>query len=395
MIYPQFIPIYTQLSTTFPKNLKNMDKIMTNSPYFSQNFSQITNEQTHQDSYFMRLAIQLAKKGQFTTRPNPCVGCVIVKDNNIIGEGYHYQAGRPHAEVFALRQAKQAVGDDLTGATAYVTLEPCSHHGRTPPCADALINANISRVVIAVTDPNPKVAGGGIEKLTNAGIAVTTGVCHDEAYALNQGFFKTMSGGLPYVRLKIASSLDGRIAMQSGESKWITGATAREDVQRLRAISGAIITGSQTVLADSPSLNVRSPQLACLSNIPQPLLVVLDRRKRLNVTDDLIKSWVKNQAENRPFYLCQDDVSLTEILRQLRDDYHIHDVMVEAGATLSTAFLQQNLVDELIIYQAPCLLGSSAIPMFTADFAKMCEQLRFNLQSHETIGDDIKFVFRQ
>lgn len=343
----------------------------------------------HQDQYFMQLAIDLAKKGQFTTRPNPCVGCVIVKDGQIIGKGYHYQAGQPHAEVFALQEAKANIGNDLSGATAYVTLEPCSHHGRTPPCADALIKANISRVVVAVTDPNPKVAGGGIAKLQNAGIHVTTNVCHDKAYDLNQGFFKTMSGKLPYVRLKIACSLDGRMAMANGQSKWITGEQSRENVQQLRAMSGAIITGSQTILDDVPNLNVRSKNFANLADIPQPLLVVLDRRKRLSLQDDCVKL-----QQNRPLWLCQDDKNLSEILTILRDDYQIHDVLVESGATLATAFLQANLVDELIVYQAPCLLGNTAKPMFDASFDYIHEQLRFNLVSRETIGDDLKLIFK-
>lgn len=343
----------------------------------------------HQDQYFMQLAIDLAKKGQFTTRPNPCVGCVIVKDGQIIGKGYHYQAGQPHAEVFALQEAKANIGNDLSGATAYVTLEPCSHHGRTPPCADALIKANISRVVVAVTDPNPKVAGGGIAKLQNAGIHVTTNVCHDKAYDLNQGFFKTMSGKLPYVRLKIACSLDGRMAMANGQSKWITGELARQDVQQLRALSGAIITGSQTILDDVPNLNVRSKNFANLADIPQPLLVILDRRKRLSLQDDCV-----TLQQNRPLWLCQDDKNLSEILTILRDDYQIHDVLVESGATLATAFLQANLVDELIVYQAPCLLGKTAKPMFNASFDYIHEQLRFNLVSRETIGDDLKLIFK-
>lgn len=349
----------------------------------------IDNRQTFQDQYFMQQAIQVAKKGQFTTRPNPCVGCVIVKNGQIIGQGYHYQAGQPHAEVFALREAQANLGNDLSGATAYVTLEPCSHHGRTPPCADALIKANISRVVIAVTDPNPKVAGGGIAKLQNAGIHVTTNVCHEQAYALNQGFFNTMSGKLPYVRLKIACSLDGRMAMANGQSKWITEEQSREDVQRLRAMSGAIITGSQTIIDDTPSLNVRSRQFANIADIPQPLLVILDRRKRLNLQANCLQS-----QQNRPIWLCQDDKNLSDILTILRDDYQIHDVLVETGATLATAFLQANLVDELIIYQAPCLLGKTAQPMFTANFEQISEQLRFRLVSRETMGYDLKLIFK-
>lgn len=347
---------------------------------------------TSEDTYYMLRAIELAKKGQYTTRPNPCVGCVIVKDGKIIGEGYHYQAGQPHAEVFALRQASQAHPNSTSGATAYVTLEPCSHYGRTPPCADALINAGIKKVVIAVTDPNPKVSGGGIAKLRQAGIEVVTGVCHDEAYALNLGFFATMSGQLPYVRLKIACSLDGKIAMANGESKWITGELAREDVQRLRARSGAIITSSQTVLTDLPALTVRSQSLGVpLADIPQPLLVVLDRRKRINIESD----WYHNQVKHRPILVIQEALSLEALLLKLKNDYQIQDVMVEAGATLSTSFLTQQLVDELIVYQAPCLLGKNATPMFDTDSNSLSQQLRFNLVSHETIGQDLRLLFKK
>lgn len=370
--------------------LVNFPQIIHIFSHFIGKYYMINNAQQFQDQYFMQQAIQLAKKGQFTTRPNPCVGCVIVKDGQVVGEGYHYQAGQPHAEVFALRQAQAKIGNDLTGATAYVTLEPCSHHGRTPPCADALIKANISRVVIAVTDPNPKVAGGGIAKLQQAGIAVTTHICHEQAYALNHGFFNTMSGNLPYVRLKIACSLDGRMAMANGQSKWITGEQSRENVQQLRAMSGAIITGSQTIIDDTPSLNVRGQQFANLADIPQPLLVVLDRRKRLKLTDDCLKP-----QQNRQVLLCQNDCHLKEILTMLRDDFQIHDVLIESGATLATAFLQANLVDELIIYQAPCLLGKTAQPMFNASFEQISEQLRFRLVSRETIGDDLKLIFKK
>ncbi|ELA09242.1 riboflavin biosynthesis protein RibD [Moraxella macacae 0408225] len=342
-----------------------------------------------QDSYFMSIAINLAKKGQFTTRPNPCVGCVIVKDNQVIGQGYHYKAGQPHAEVFALRQAIQKIGDDLMGATAYVTLEPCSHYGRTPPCADALIKAGVSRVVIATSDPNPKVLGAGIAKLQHAGINVTTNVCQDDAKNLNQGFLKTMAGGLPYVRLKIACSLDGKIAMTNGESKWITGDKARDDVQKLRAVSGAIITGSETIIQDVPRLDVRSHKIANLADIDQPLLVVLDRRKRLNLTATSLK-----YQQNRPFWLCQDELSLAQVLTKLKTDHQIHDVLVEAGASVATAFLKAGLVDEFIVYQAPCLLGNSAKPMFVADFYSISEQLRFKMVSHETLGDDLKLTFK-
>ncbi|MDU6100581.1 MAG: bifunctional diaminohydroxyphosphoribosylaminopyrimidine deaminase/5-amino-6-(5-phosphoribosylamino)uracil reductase RibD, partial [Acinetobacter sp.] len=207
-----------------------------------------------QDQYWMQQAIELAKRGLYSTKPNPNVGCVIVKDDQLIGQGFHPKAGQPHAEVFALREA----GEHAEGATAYVTLEPCAHYGRTPPCAEALVKAQVKKVVVACPDPNPLVAGKGVQILKNAGIEVEVGICEDLASKLNQGFLKTMSTGMPYVRLKVASSLDGRTAMASGESKWITGSAARQDVQHWRAISGAVITGIESVIADDCQLNVRS-----------------------------------------------------------------------------------------------------------------------------------------
>lgn len=352
----------------------------------------LSSAERYQHQYYMSRAIALAQKGRYTTRPNPNVGCVIVKDNQIIGEGYHYQAGQPHAEVFALRQARQFYPEKIAGATAYVTLEPCSHYGRTPPCADALIEAGIGRVVIAVVDPNPKVAGGGIAKLQEAGMEVITGVCEQQAYQLNAGFFKVMSGDLPFVRLKIATSLDGRIAMANGESKWITSEQAREDVQRLRAQAGAIITGSETVLQDKPSLNVRSYQLGVnLEDIPQPLLVVLDRRQRINANG----AWYQQQAKSRPILLIQNaNIDLKQLLDTLKRQYQIHDVLIEAGAMVAGSFLAAGLVDELVIYQAPCILGSDAKPMVNFNALSINQQIRAILVSHETIGPDIKLVYR-
>lgn len=354
--------------------------------------SAVPHTQQQQDRYYMQQAIALAKQGLYTTRPNPRVGCVIVNQGQVIGRGAHYQAGQPHAEVFALQDAREHFAQLVAGATAYVTLEPCSHYGRTPPCADALIAANLARVVIAVTDPNPKVAGSGLAKLLAAGIEVITDVCYDAAYALNVGFFRTMSGGLPYVRAKTACSLDGRIAMASGESQWITGEAAREDVQRIRAMSGAIITGSQTILADSPSLNVRSTKLGVpVTDVPQPLLVVLDRRGQISQHSD----WYQTQQQTRPILLVQTaNIDLVALLQRLRDDYQVQEVLVEAGAGVTTAFLQVGLVDEWIIYQAPCLIGQSALPMTQLDFQRMSEQYRLTLVSHETLGEDLRLCFR-
>lgn len=333
----------------------------------------------------MNLAIAEAKKGIYTTRPNPAVGCVLVKNGTIIGQGFTSPAGGNHAEINALADAK-AKGNNVAGSTAYVTLEPCSHYGRTPPCAKALIEHGIGHVVIAGLDPNPQVAGRGVAMLQQAGIAVTTGIMLQQAEAINKGFLKAMRTGKPYVRLKIATSLDGRIAMANGESKWITGAEAREDVQTIRAMSGAIITGSQTVIDDNPSLTVRSNQLGVdIKQIPQPKVVILDRRKRL--TDSC-----EYQVCHRQDTLFWQDNDLNKLLKTLVDDYQIYDVMVEAGASVAGAFVEQNLIDELVIYQAPCLLGNKARAMADISIQDLSEQYRFNLVSHETVGVDLKFV---
>ncbi len=337
-----------------------------------------------QDHYFMMLAIEQAKQGLYTTRPNPAVGCVIVQADKVVGQGFHPKAGEPHAEVFALKEA----GAHAAGATAYVTLEPCSHTGRTPPCALALIAAGVKRVVIAGLDPNPQVAGRGVRLLEQSGIEVTVGVLTAPAEALNRGFLTAMRTQMPYVRLKIATSLDGRTAMASGESKWITSAAARADVQKLRAKSGAIITGSETVIADNPQLNVRSNQLGVLpEQVPAPMVVVLDRRQRLahNPQSDY-------QLCRRPdtFYWRTDD--LTNLLKMLVSDYQCYDVLVEAGASVAGSFLSQQLVDELIVYQAPCLLGAQARPMVEFNPLSLAQQLRFNVDGHEQIGTDLKLT---
>ncbi|WP_201598812.1 bifunctional diaminohydroxyphosphoribosylaminopyrimidine deaminase/5-amino-6-(5-phosphoribosylamino)uracil reductase RibD [Psychrobacter vallis] len=337
-----------------------------------------------QDRYFMMLAIEQAKQGLYTTRPNPAVGCVIVQADKVVGQGFHPKAGEPHAEVFALRDA----GTRAVGATAYVTLEPCSHTGRTPPCALALIAAGVKRVVIAGLDPNPQVAGRGIRLLEQSGIEVTIGVLTAQAEALNRGFLTAMRTQMPYVRLKIATSLDGRTAMASGESKWITSAAARADVQKLRAQSGAIITGSKTVIADNPQLNVRSNQLGVSpEQVPTPMVVVLDRRQRLTHSPQS-----DYQLCRRPdtVYWRTDD--LTSLLKTLVSDYQCYDVLVEAGASVAGSFLSQHLVNELIVYQAPCLLGAHARPMVEFNPLSLAQQLRFNVDSHEQIGADLKLT---
>ncbi|MFX2255254.1 bifunctional diaminohydroxyphosphoribosylaminopyrimidine deaminase/5-amino-6-(5-phosphoribosylamino)uracil reductase RibD [Acinetobacter variabilis] len=348
-----------------------------------------------QDQIWMRRAIELARQGQYSTKPNPNVGCVIVKDGIIVGEGFHPKAGQPHAEVFAMRQA----GEQARGATAYVTLEPCAHYGRTPPCAKGLVEAGLAKVIVACPDPNPLVAGKGVQILKEAGIEVEVGICEDEAHLLNDGFLKAMATGMPYVRLKIASSLDGRTAMASGESKWITGVEARQDVQHWRAISGAVITGIDTVLADDCQLNVRSLKgIDDISSIVQPKRIILDRQGRLPLTAKLLKNpetvmvMGPYRQELAELGVIQLEIQpLKELLQQLVQQHQIYDVLVESGATLSTAFLQAGLVDELISYVAPTLLGQTARSMFNAEFSRMAEQLRFKLQDVTRVGDDVRF----
>lgn len=348
-----------------------------------------------QDQIWMRRAIELARQGQYSTKPNPNVGCVIVKDGVVVGEGFHPKAGQPHAEVLAMRQA----GEQAHGATAYVTLEPCAHYGRTPPCAKGLVEAGVAKVVVACPDPNPLVAGKGVQILKDAGINVEVGICEDEAHPLNYGFLKAMATGMPYVRVKIASSLDGRTAMASGESKWITGIEARQDVQHWRAISGGVITGIETVLADDCQLNVRSLNgIDDISRIVQPKRIILDRQGRLPLTAKILEQpetmmvMGPYRQELADLGVIQLEIQpLKELLQYLVQQHQIYDVLVEAGATLSTAFLQAQLVDELISYVAPTLLGQTARSMFNAEFSQMAEQLRFKLQDVTRLGDDVRF----
>lgn len=358
------------------------------------NMTESTSNLPPDDLFWMRRAIELARLGQYSTKPNPNVGCVIVKDAQLLGEGHHPRAGQPHAEVFALRQA----GEQARGATAYVTLEPCAHYGRTPPCAKALVDAGVVKVVVACPDPNPLVAGKGVQILKDAGIQVDVGVAEAEARQLNLGFLKAMATGMPYVRLKVASSLDGRTAMASGESKWITGTAARADVQHWRAISAAVLTGIDTVLADDCLLNVR--HLAGVDDthsVVQPKRIILDRQGRLPLSAQILQQpetvmvMGPYRAELAALGVIQLAVQpLATLLAKLVQQHQIYDVLVEAGATLSTAFLQEGWVDEVISYVAPTLLGRSARTMFNAEFEQMAEQLRFKLYDVTQLGDDVR-----
>lgn len=363
------------------------------------------------DHQFMQRALELASLGRFTTPPNPNVGCVIVKDGLVIGEGYHCQAGGPHAEVFALRQA----GNAAAGATAYVTLEPCSHIGRTPPCADALIAAGLTRVVVAMPDPNPKVAGAGVERLRAAGIQVDVGLLDTQAEALNPGFLHKMRTKLPYVQLKLACSTDGKVALANGESQWLTGAPAREDVQLWRAQSCAVLSTAETVKMDKALLNVRSTAVTPLEHgqLRQPLRVILDRRCRLTGSEPLFQQggdillchagpadeWpelaptaVANVSRLRLGLDAVGQFDLSALLHALAD-YPINTLWVEAGSTLATSFWQQQLIDELVLYQAPLLLGADAKPMLQAGgLSQLSQAPRWQWHNIRQIGDDLRLT---
>ena len=343
--------------------------------------------------YWMAQAIAQASSAIYRTRPNPAVGCVIVKDEQVIGRGATSPVGGSHAEVHALREA----GELAKGATAYVTLEPCAHYGRTPPCALGLVEAGIKKVVIATLDPNPLVAGKGVKILNDAGIETEVGILEKDAQAQNHGFLKVMAGGLPYVRLKIAASLDGRTAMASGESKWITGPAARQDVQHWRAISGAVITGIETILADDAQLNVRGLNGIDLANIVQPWRVILDRQGRLPLNAKVLENpqtvivMTPYRQELADLGVQQLEVqALEDLLLNLKQQYQIYDVLVEAGATLGTAFLQAQLVDEVIQYIAPMYLGQAARPLNQLMYDKMSERVQFDLLEVKSFEQDLR-----
>ncbi|MDH5358054.1 MAG: bifunctional diaminohydroxyphosphoribosylaminopyrimidine deaminase/5-amino-6-(5-phosphoribosylamino)uracil reductase RibD [Gammaproteobacteria bacterium] len=349
--------------------------------------------------HFMARALHLAERGLFTTDPNPRVGCVIVKDGEVVGEGWHQRAGQAHAEVNALRQG----GDKVKGADCYVTLEPCSHFGRTPPCADALIQAGVKRVFIAMADPNPVVSGNGINKLKDAGITVTVGLLEQQAASLNPGFCQRMRTGRPYVRSKIAMSLDGRTAMASGESQWITGADARQDVQKLRARSSAILTGIGTVLMDDPALTVRPEGDWYPDNdvIRQPLRVVVDSQLQIpaqarvfnNDNKLLIASTVIDSQSNLPMEVLtlpalDDQVDLNALMKALAQR-EINEVMVEAGAVLNGALLSAGLIDELVFYMAPKLMGNAAKGVFhLPELHTLAENIDLKITDMRSVGRD-------
>lgn len=355
------------------------------------------------DAHYMARALELARKGLYSTHPNPRVGCVIVRDGQVVGEGWHVRAGEPHAEVHALRQA----GELARGACAYVTLEPCSHHGRTPPCAEALVKAGVARVVAAMQDPNPQVAGQGLKRLADVGIEVASGVLEAEARALNPGFLKRMEHGLPFVRVKLAMSLDGRTAMASGESQWITGPAARSAVQRLRARSSVVLTSAQSVLADNARMTVRADELGldadstALAMARPPLRVLIDGRLRLPLTAPFFQAGpvlvVTAAAPVAQYAQAGHDllslpgtdghVDLPALLRELARR-GASEVLVEAGPGLAGAFAQQGLVDEYHLFIAAKFLGSSARPLLDWPLARMSEAQALNITDMRAVGDD-------
>ena len=361
------------------------------------------------DQYYMAHALRLAERGLWSTDPNPRTGCVIVRDGEIVGEGWHQVAGEPHAEIYALQMAKEKA----QGATCYVTLEPCCHYGRTPPCTEALIKAGIARIVVATTDPNPLVYRKGVGQLSKAGIIVDTGILSQEAEQLNQGFFMRMRHNRPYVRCKLAMSLDGRTAMASGESKWITSKNARLDVQCLRARSSAIMTGAGTVLADDPQLTVREEELPCQlplekrSSLKQPLRVIIDTHLSMPENarmlglpgqtviftaskSEAIKSMLEKVGA-RVIYLPAKDreVDLPAACQLLAEEYEVNELFLETGATLSGSMLRAGLIDELVIYMAPMIMGNKARGLFNLPHLEFLnQQIPLSIVDIRAIGRD-------
>ena len=357
------------------------------------------------DHIYMAQALRLAERGLYSTTPNPRVGCVIVKDDKIVGKGAHLKAGEPHAEVFALREA----GALAKGATAYVTLEPCSHQGRTPPCANALVEAGIRRVITAMVDPNPLVAGNGLKYLNQHGITTNSGLMQAQASALNAGFIKRMQTNMPYVRSKIAASLDGRTALSNGISQWITADAARQDVQHWRAQSCAIITGIGTVLADNPQMTVRAPHLIQQMQGRQPLKVVVDSQLRISSAANILQgnntliAYATDPNQKRAGLL-DKQVSLLQVpndhqkvcLKSLLSHLAtlgVNEVLLEGGQGINGAFLSLQLIDELILYYAPSIMGADARGMFNMPaFTQMTQKISLEITDTRLLGKDLRLL---
>lgn len=357
------------------------------------------------DEDMMRRALELAALGRYSTPPNPCVGCVLVQGERIVGEGWHRKSGEAHAERLAL----DAAGDAAPGATAYVTLEPHSYHSRMPPCTDALINAGVRRVVCSTLDSNPRVSGNGVAQLREAGLEVSIGLLEAEAHALIRGFAQRMRTGMPRVIVKIGASLDGRIALANGASRWITSEASRADVQRLRAQSSAIITGIGTVLADDPLLTVRAPDIDLAGRVPSRIVLdsnlrmppdarmLSERGETIVFTSVAAPDRLQRLREKAVVESVSSDagLNLTEVLRRLGERF-CNDVLVEAGPTLSGRFIEAGLVDQLIVYVAPKLLGNDARPMARLPLLTDLERApQFKLVATERLDDDVKLVYEQ
>jgi diaminohydroxyphosphoribosylaminopyrimidine deaminase/5-amino-6-(5-phosphoribosylamino)uracil reductase len=360
---------------------------------------------TAHDHQFMAQALRLAERGLYTATPNPRVGCVIARNGKLVGSGWHEQAGQPHAEIHALHNA----GEAARGATAYVTLEPCSHHGRTPPCANALIEAGIANVIIAMEDPNPMVSGRGCARLEQAGIAVQTGLLHAEAHALNIGFVSRMVKKKPWVRIKVATSLDGKTALNNGASQWITGEAARRDGHQWRARSCAILTGIGTVQADDPQLTVRH-----VKTTRQPKKIVVDRHLAISSHAKLLQgsgeTWIftANEGDTKKkaalhrmganVIVLPDTggaVDLEAMMAMLATDSGINEILVEAGSGLNGALVAAGLVDELVIYLAPHLLGNAAQGICKLpELTQLDRRKTLAIQDLRMIGCDIRVVAR-
>ncbi|MBQ9620013.1 MAG: bifunctional diaminohydroxyphosphoribosylaminopyrimidine deaminase/5-amino-6-(5-phosphoribosylamino)uracil reductase RibD [Neisseriaceae bacterium] len=352
----------------------------------------------------MQRALALAEKGRFTTHPNPRVGCVIAQGSHIVGEGYHLRCGEPHAEIFALKEAKRKA----KGATVYVTLEPCAHFGKTPPCAEALIQAGVARVIVATQDPNPQVAGKGIAMLQEAGIKVSCGLLEKEARALNLGFLSRFEKNRPYIRLKYAQSLDGKIALNNGQSQWITGEVARADVHHYRAQSSAILTGVNTILADNPLLNARIDDIELFR---QPERIILDSHLRTPldaqvITDETCHT-VLVTLEDTPHKDYPQHIEIMRIpantdgkidlsiLMTVLAQRGVNEIWTEAGSILNSALLQEHLVDEIVVYQAPMILGNTAKDIFRLpEYTDLTQIPRWGLSSVKKMGDDIRIILR-
>jgi diaminohydroxyphosphoribosylaminopyrimidine deaminase/5-amino-6-(5-phosphoribosylamino)uracil reductase len=354
------------------------------------------------DNHYMSHAIKLARKGLYTTHPNPRVGCVVVKDGSIVGEAWHDRAGQPHAEVLALRQS----GEAARGASVYVNLEPCCHQGRTPPCTGFLIDAGVTRVVAAMEDPNPQVAGGGIQNLRSAGIDVDVGVMRKEAERLNRGFLHRINTGRPWVTLKVAASMDGRTAMHSGESRWISGEAARKDVHHWRAQSSAVLTGSGTILADDPALTARhvvTPRQPLRVIVDSNFVTPADARVARQPGSTLVATANKEfeyqdkvDSSLEVVYLpaANGNVDLLGLMENL-SQREINDVLVEAGPILSGSMLKAGLVDEVLLYLAPKFLGTEARGMFSLpELQSLDKCMQFDVSDVRQFGTDLRVRLR-